>query len=121
MSRTERDFIERLKEIVGDNATEFARKVGISQPLLFRYLTGDYAPGYDFFLILAKRGIDLNWLVAGQKTQEHEVRKAADKMALILTSLGPVEKQLLLATIPALADITEILAEPVKKGARRKS
>lgn len=60
------DFLIRLRELVGSNATEFARSMDIAPSLLHYYLTGQRTPGLIFFLKLAKNGIDVNKLLIGE-------------------------------------------------------
>ncbi|MCA1625439.1 MAG: helix-turn-helix transcriptional regulator [Acidobacteria bacterium] len=61
-------FRTRLKEVVGDNTSEFARKIGIPQPTLHSYIAGKYDPGYDFFQRLAENDVDVNWLLTGKRS-----------------------------------------------------
>ncbi|MGY5789095.1 LexA family transcriptional regulator len=56
-------FVERLKELIGDNsANSFAREVGIGESLIRKYLAGG-TPGLDKVVqIASKRGVSLDWL-----------------------------------------------------------
>ncbi|MFH1034336.1 MAG: hypothetical protein V1806_07505 [Pseudomonadota bacterium] len=64
----------RLKEIVTSdfrgNWTVFAKEIGIPQGTMKPWLDGESLPGGKHLAAMAKRGIDVNWLLTGQKPEE---------------------------------------------------
>lgn len=62
------DYLDRLRQIIGDNVSEFARRIGFSQVVVNNYVRGRQ-PSYVFLLRMAEMGYDLNWLLAGTRTE----------------------------------------------------
>jgi len=107
MHRPGPKFQKRLKEIVGDNITEFARRVGLSQPLVHGYISGRYAPGFDFFLALSNHGVDVNWLLTGDTEDRTTTEKGfakAQQIILLLSKLSPKQADVVLKTMETLVD-----------------
>lgn len=114
MASPDPEFIRRLEELVGDNPTEFARQVGIPQPSLHAYLSGKYAPGFDFFATLAKHGVNVNWLLTGQaskdletgfsKSKNGESLKISRRISVLIADLEPHDAQVVLKTIKTLVE-----------------
>jgi phage repressor protein C with HTH and peptisase S24 domain len=73
---SEQSFSDRLKELIGsESANAFARRVGITESLLRKYLAGG-TPGIDkAAMICAGAGVTLDWLIAGvgpKRAYRHE-------------------------------------------------
>ena len=66
MLRPDSGFSERLKALVGNNESAFARRIGMPQTTINRYVSGKSTPSYELFLRLTGAGIDLHWLLTGQ-------------------------------------------------------
>ncbi|MCI0601584.1 hypothetical protein L0156_01070 [bacterium] len=65
--RPDQAFTKRIREAFsGANDTEIARGIGLRQPVVFRYLSGEISPCYDFFWRLAQLKIDINWVLTGR-------------------------------------------------------
>ncbi|AFH47819.1 Hypothetical protein IALB_0105 [Ignavibacterium album JCM 16511] len=60
------NFVEKLRifaEKFGSIST-LAEALGIAQPSLSRYLSGEVKPGLDFIMKLKDLGCDINWLLS---------------------------------------------------------
>ena len=64
-------FATRLKLMIGKNpASRFARKCGLNEGTLRKYLMGEATPGVDKLLRIAQvAGVNLHWLVTGEGVQ----------------------------------------------------
>jgi len=64
-------FATRLKAMIGKNpASRFARKCGLNEGTLRKYLTGEAIPGADKLLRIAQvTGVNLHWLATGEGAQ----------------------------------------------------
>ena len=64
-------FATRLKSMIGKNpASRFARKCGLNEGTLRKYLMGEATPGVDKLLRIAQvAGVNLHWLVTGEGAQ----------------------------------------------------
>jgi transcriptional regulator with XRE-family HTH domain len=62
------NFSKRLKILIGERRQkEFAEWIGQSPTRLNNYLSGtNQLPAADFLYALAKRGINVNWLLTGE-------------------------------------------------------
>lgn len=66
MKREYEGFLRRLRQLAGENVSEFARNLGLKQSVVYRYLKGTMRPGYEFFHRLDGLNIDLHWLFSGE-------------------------------------------------------
>ena len=64
-------FATRLKSLIGKQpAARFARKCGLNEGTLRKYLMGEATPGVDKLLRIAKvAGVNLHWLATGEGAQ----------------------------------------------------
>jgi transcriptional regulator with XRE-family HTH domain len=64
-------FATRLKAMIGKNpASRFARKCGLNEATLRKYLMGEAIPGADKLLRIAQvAGVNLHWLATGESNQ----------------------------------------------------
>ncbi len=64
-------FATRLKSMIGKNpASRFARKCGLNEGTLRKYLMGEATPGVDKLLRISQvAGVNLQWLVTGEGAQ----------------------------------------------------
>lgn len=72
-------FKDRLLEVLGGEKTySFAKKSGITESLLRKYLTGDSLPGLDRLIIIAEKGkVNIEWLATGEGPKEKGSPKEA--------------------------------------------
>lgn len=60
----------RIKKIVGDNLSAFARRSGVGESLLRQYIAGS-KPGLDKAVAIARAGgVSLEWLATGEEPAE---------------------------------------------------
>jgi len=60
------DIINKLNILKGEKGQkEFAEWIGISITTINNYFTGYSRPGIDFLLLLANKGINVNWFLTG--------------------------------------------------------
>ncbi len=60
------EFFVRLREVAGENLSEFARQLGLPQQVVHRYVVGQRKPSVEFLIRIRNvLGIDLNWLLTG--------------------------------------------------------
>ncbi len=98
-------FIKRLKAITSHyNQFELSRLLGVPQSTLSLYMSDKMRPGYEFFLKLSEKNLDLFWLLTGRipvrsKEMKLPVRasyeykgqsrfKKAQQLALLVTGLS---------------------------------
>lgn len=104
------DFVEKLR-IFAENfgsISALAEALGIAQPSLSRYLSGEVKPGLDFIMKLKDLGCDINWLLSDDdkpppetlellharlKQLEEENARLRDSIGRILLLAQEIEKQ----------------------------
>lgn len=64
-------FSERLKRAIGEESVySFAKRSGITESLLRKYLNGSSLPGLDKLVLISKAsGSSIDWLVFGEKNE----------------------------------------------------
>jgi len=64
-------FATRLKQIIGeDSVSRFAKKCGVTESMLRKYLLGDSVPGTDKLVRITQvAGVSLRWLATGEGTR----------------------------------------------------
>src|SRR5262245_16222857 len=83
------EFVDRLRAVFGaEPVTAVARRLGIDQPAMTRYLHGEIAPGYNFFSKAAKTGIDTNWLLTGHAVKKQRGIRCSRKQSEILFQIS---------------------------------
>lgn len=64
-----KDFCDRLRTVVGSNASEFARTINITPQRMHNYLSGVALPPLLMLAaIIKKSGVDARWLLTGEST-----------------------------------------------------
>jgi len=71
------------------SVTSLADALGISQPSLSRYLSGEVKPGLDFLMKLKKLGCDINWLLS----EEEESNPPPETLSVLLNRLQELEQE----------------------------
>ena len=82
-------FAARLKQIIGENsASGFAKKCGLAESMLRKYLLGDSVPGADKLVRIAQAaGVSLLWLAIGEGRQNNAAgwdRVTPSQLAIVL-------------------------------------
>lgn len=62
--------------------SEFARRLGMSQSVVSRYLQGTMKPGYGFFEKLHQANINVHWLFSGEGDPHLPERDHAEGLLL---------------------------------------
>lgn len=102
------NFVDKLRlfaEKFG-SITAFAEALGIAQPSLSRYLSGEVKPGLDFIMKLKDLGCDINWLLSDDdkpppetiyekriKELEEEIRILRDSISHLYLLSQEIEKK----------------------------
>lgn len=73
--KNEKIITSRLLELKGDmNVSSFAKKCGIKQPVMDRYLNRGYEPKIDQMILICRaHGCSLDWLVGMSNVKEPNV------------------------------------------------
>lgn len=60
-------FMKRLKMVIGDESTHgFAKRVGISDSVMRKYISGEAVPGLDKVIAISRiKNVSLEWLATG--------------------------------------------------------
>ncbi|WP_244370843.1 helix-turn-helix domain-containing protein [Rahnella sp. ChDrAdgB13] len=118
-------FSERLKEAMsGMSNSELARRCGMSETTIRKYLKGAIYPGIDSAAIVAHAcDVSLIWLLCGteQKVEEVSEDKEAGKIDIVLRMLSDTQRNALvdailehgvtgiMSALNGMADITDFL------------
>lgn len=90
------DFVEKLR-IFAENfgsISALAEALGIAQPSLSRYLSGEVKPGLDFIMKLKDLGCDINWLLTDDDKPppptiyENRIKELEQEISLLRDSIS---------------------------------
>ncbi|KTC26543.1 hypothetical protein AO239_07365 [Pseudomonas sp. ICMP 19500] len=77
---------ERLREErvrLGFNQAEFAAFAGVAKTSQFNYEKGDRSPDADYLAAVAARGVDILYVVIGQRLPVAETTLSADEIEMV--------------------------------------
>jgi transcriptional regulator with XRE-family HTH domain len=110
------DFTQKLRlfaEKFG-GISKLAEALGIAQPSLSRYLSGEVKPGLDFIIKLKDLGCDINWLLSEDDKSPPGTEKLLEQRIKELEE----ENQRLRDSIGRISLLTQVIQE-TKKGKKR--
>jgi transcriptional regulator with XRE-family HTH domain len=89
----------RLKELCrkdhGDNLADLARALGLRQPTLWKMVSGNQQPSTALLMALARKGVNLHWLLEGRGPQRLEGADALLRGGVAIVPRVPVAPKLL--------------------------
>ncbi|WP_337871595.1 helix-turn-helix domain-containing protein [Ignavibacterium sp.] len=107
------NFIEKLRFFAENfgGISKLADALGIAQPSLSRYLSGDVNPGLDFLLKLKDLGCDINWLLSDSP----DPPPATNPLLEVRIKELEEENQRLRDSISQIALLTQVVESKKKK------
>lgn len=124
----ENKFSERLKNLISDESVHgFAKRSGISDSVMRKYLSGEATPGIDKALSMAESlGVSVGWLITGRGPKDPSVVYAGEerepiknRQMLALGAYGHQDREIDLDTSPYERGITRSSTPPLGNGASK--
>ncbi len=88
------DRLKEERERLGFNQTEFAAKAGASKNSQYNYEKGERSPDASYLAAVAEQGVDVLYVVTGQRSSMGESRLSNDDLEIVMhvRSLGDEDK-----------------------------
>lgn len=101
---------ERLREErvrLGFNQADFAAFAGVAKTSQFNYEKGDRSPDADYLAAVAERGVDILYVVTGERKRQafDSIGADASKFLEVYEHVSEADRQLLLRTASAFASV----------------
>lgn len=101
---------ERLKEErvrLGFNQAEFAAFAGVAKTSQFNYEKGDRSPDADYLAAVSAQGVDILYVVTGERKPQTVDSISSDALALleVYKRVSEADRQILLRTASAFANV----------------
>lgn len=100
------DRLKEERERLGFNQTEFAAKAGASKNSQYNYEKGDRSPDACYLAAVADQGVDVLYVVTGQRVSMDESSLSQDDLEIVqhIRSLGDEDKGAVMRLLRAFTD-----------------
>ena len=101
------DRLKEERERLGSNQTDFAAQAGVSKNTQYNYEKGDRSPDADYLAAVAAAGVDILYVVTGQRAPVPAESLTAEEATVLANYRGMAQSDkasvLRLTTLLALA------------------
>lgn len=103
------DRLKEERERLGFSQTEFAAVAGASKNSQYNYEKGDRSPDADYLAAIADRGVDVLYVVTGERTRQaaDSISDDASAFLQVYEQVDDADRQVLLRMASAFANAAD--------------